>query len=752
MIKDNINKTLEKESSQVHIISKPLKLETVNEGTKEDDILVRGSDNTVKFVPQSSLGGGSTISVTKSELDNLINNNSLIPGAYYKISGVHSALYDDGTSSGTTIYLRAATNNKLEKNGHGEFWNPRYDQSVDGFGVWGTKIESSPSFSKTPIFARGLQTNGMWCRSFGKDSNGVYYQTGQDGIIKKITPSGIISNFVSISGAQMSFVLLPNDDIIALDHAHAGIKHISREGKVSNWHGYPNLREMLVDSEGEVWAFGYSFSYIYKLNQPNQLFDLIAQTSGGWFPIGLGINQDDKTSLVVINAQGEVFHMDKKTGVLTKITQMPLGYYGSFAFVSKSGSIYVSAYLSTGGRDTFVWKYNGTQWTCIWANSAQPNRFNEDPLGNICMTTNNPDTLVSFEPVNNSFFTYEKPVGGTYRNIEFDENCNMYIETSDGLILRKFYKTQMFNTPELVTANNGATGTVTDNLSNPTLPTYQLIPISGNWSEATNITGNETGAITDIENYSEVKYSQGDKTIWGGYSWTNNSGTKGQNYDQFTLSYDWIKDQYNEDNYNKVLDIIEYDYPNDWISRRYEIESGCDVIYTRANYDNSGRESAIKAFQFGNPFSSNFYKGVSNITVSHSYFENINFTGSYQRSIILNSAEQSNCIFGPNSYQEYLTFSGGSNQQGVEFKNDSGQTQCTFEENSSAGNYLIPSDSTMSNLSLLKNSGVFNISSNEDSLLFNPSILKEIYNRPDGITKIRYYDNDDNLVISDIND
>lgn len=59
MTKNNINKALEKEtSSQVQIINKPLKLETVNEGSKEDNVLVRGTDNTVKYVSQSSLVSG----------------------------------------------------------------------------------------------------------------------------------------------------------------------------------------------------------------------------------------------------------------------------------------------------------------------------------------------------------------------------------------------------------------------------------------------------------------------------------------------------------------------------------------------------------------------------------------------------------------------------------------------------------------------------------------------------------------------
>ncbi len=40
---------------QEYIISKPLRLETVNSGNKSDSLLVRGSDKILKYVPQSSL-------------------------------------------------------------------------------------------------------------------------------------------------------------------------------------------------------------------------------------------------------------------------------------------------------------------------------------------------------------------------------------------------------------------------------------------------------------------------------------------------------------------------------------------------------------------------------------------------------------------------------------------------------------------------------------------------------------------------
>ena len=53
---------------------------------------------------------------------------------------MHPTLYDDGTTSGTTVYLRAISDSKLEVQGMGKFYNPKYNQAVDGFGIWDNKM------------------------------------------------------------------------------------------------------------------------------------------------------------------------------------------------------------------------------------------------------------------------------------------------------------------------------------------------------------------------------------------------------------------------------------------------------------------------------------------------------------------------------------------------------------------------------------------------------------------------------------
>lgn len=126
-----------------------------------------------------STGGGGTgssnplVSVTKTELDTLVEGNALVPGQLYKISGVHKnkldqegggwlheVLYDDGTDSGITVYLTALTGNILGSDGYGEFYNPNYYDinsynNEDGtglYGIWdGNNPDGSPTYSLNQV-------------------------------------------------------------------------------------------------------------------------------------------------------------------------------------------------------------------------------------------------------------------------------------------------------------------------------------------------------------------------------------------------------------------------------------------------------------------------------------------------------------------------------------------------------------------------------------------------------------------------
>lgn len=128
------------------------------------DILVKGKlikENGTDL--QFLMADGSTktleefnyISVTKTELDNLVNTNSLIAGALYKISGVDSTLYGNITpdnEGGTTIYVQAMSANQVSLEGFGIFYTPKYDQQIGGYGIFDKTGQTSYATNESVIW------------------------------------------------------------------------------------------------------------------------------------------------------------------------------------------------------------------------------------------------------------------------------------------------------------------------------------------------------------------------------------------------------------------------------------------------------------------------------------------------------------------------------------------------------------------------------------------------------------------------
>ena len=371
-----------------------------------------------------------------------------------------------------------------------------------------------------------------------------------------------------------------------------------------------------------------------------------------------------------------------------------------------------------------------------------------------------------------------------------------------------------YQNKETVTADNGATGIL--------LADGMIQWLSGDWSVAVSITGDTSSATANVADFVSPSYAVNDKVIWGGYSWTNVNGNVGTSTDVLNLDSEWIKDVYDTTNYNLAYDVIEYDYANDWISRRYEIASNVDVKINKSNFDylvdNAGfAYSSISVQQFGNPFDYNAAKGILNKYLDNAYDESINFSGSGQLNLIFgensgqlnlifgqNSGQfnltfgqnsyQNNLIFGQNSYQNNLIFGGNSGQFNLIFGGNSGQSNLTFASNSYQSQLTFGSGSHQNNLTFASNSYQDNltfgnnlgqdnltfgsgsqlnynsqvISSNMQYINFTTRIatvpdlsaatllfdgnVKEVYQRPDNALKIRYYDNSDALVIVDIDD
>jgi hypothetical protein len=69
----------------------------------------------------------SIVEVTKSEIDTLVVQSSLVNGNFYMITNAASGSITQIQEGGTTIILQATSENTLSKKGNGLFWNPRYE-------------------------------------------------------------------------------------------------------------------------------------------------------------------------------------------------------------------------------------------------------------------------------------------------------------------------------------------------------------------------------------------------------------------------------------------------------------------------------------------------------------------------------------------------------------------------------------------------------------------------------------------------
>jgi len=84
---------------------------------------------------------------TREQISSLILTKSLVRGTIYKITGVHKSLYNDGTESGTTIFLEALSDDTLSAIGYGEFWDPLYGSTS----IWDDKSTLVSSISAQPV-------------------------------------------------------------------------------------------------------------------------------------------------------------------------------------------------------------------------------------------------------------------------------------------------------------------------------------------------------------------------------------------------------------------------------------------------------------------------------------------------------------------------------------------------------------------------------------------------------------------------
>lgn len=197
---------------------------------------------------------------------------------------------------------------------------------------------------------------------------------------------------------------------------------------------------------------------------------------------------------------------------------------------------------------------------------------------------------------------------------------------------------------ELITANNGATATLISGFSFNKV--YYRI-LSGDWSTATSITGNTSGATLPLTSNILPTYTVGTKRAWGGFMWQNVNGNVGTAPNIFTLNSEWTKLPYSETDYNVVYDEIEFDYTSGRITGRKDrfnniVKTSSAVIDYFGSLSLQG--TPINVFGWGNPL-------ITNNRVEGGYLECINIMGKIKDNVVESySAMYSNFMFTGFSY------------------------------------------------------------------------------------------------------
>lgn len=83
------------------------------------------------FTVSGGGGGASVVSLTYADATILAGADGLTPGQMYCITDAHTALY-----GGTEVFLMALTTNSFEESATGKFYNPQYNNSETGRGIW----------------------------------------------------------------------------------------------------------------------------------------------------------------------------------------------------------------------------------------------------------------------------------------------------------------------------------------------------------------------------------------------------------------------------------------------------------------------------------------------------------------------------------------------------------------------------------------------------------------------------------------
>lgn len=151
-----------------------------------------------------SVVGGTVVTVTVSELQSLASSGSLSVGTLYHITDADS---NNGLYDGTEIVLQALTTSSLSTRGIGKFYNPKYDQTETGFGIWTDLIKfQTNNISGSFQYNEDYYGNGTFLAVDPLDINQhIVFDTDFDGgynFLRPDNPSDDWTTVTSLTGSS----------------------------------------------------------------------------------------------------------------------------------------------------------------------------------------------------------------------------------------------------------------------------------------------------------------------------------------------------------------------------------------------------------------------------------------------------------------------------------------------------------------------------------------------------------------------
>ena len=250
----------------------------------------------------------------------------------------------------------------------------------------------------------------------------------------------------------------------------------------------------------------------------------------------------------------------------------------------------------------------------------------------------NSGTTVIVQALSNN--TLSKEGYGIFYNPKYNSGILNYNIWSNIITSTSTEPTVILGNGNTITANTAETATLVGG--------YSFLKIfytsATTWSTATSMTYGVGGS--NISATTMLSHNTNDKTIFGGYVWSNVAGAVGSATNIFTLSAAWTKVAYNITDYNLVYDKIIYNYANDTIiGRKDTLGNEVEYEFVDLTYFNTTKSllgNPINVFGWGNP-------NINRNIVKNSYCENLNNAGEsnanklYGQSIIAGNIVRSDC-------------------------------------------------------------------------------------------------------------